>query len=143
MGPDYSRPDIETADRFRMSDTEGESIANLPWWKLLHDEELQRPDTHGASRKQKSPEGGSHCGGISSTRDVYRKMDFVPHSSASPPWLRLSDGRMHFSAPGFPNPFNYFMQGNLTWEIDLWGRIRRSNEAARADLIARRKTGGP
>src|SRR5207247_9555192 len=37
----------------------------------------------------------------------------------------------------FPNIFNYYPQGNLSWEIDVWGRIRRSNEAAVADLLAR------
>ena len=42
MGPDYVRPHIETADKFRMAETEGQSIANLPWWELLHDEELQQ-----------------------------------------------------------------------------------------------------
>lgn len=42
MGPDYVRPHIETAEKFRMSETEGQSIANLPWWELLHDQELQR-----------------------------------------------------------------------------------------------------
>ncbi|HEY6044761.1 MAG TPA: efflux transporter outer membrane subunit, partial [Nitrosospira sp.] len=36
-----------------------------------------------------------------------------------------------------PNPFNYYLQGNLSWELDIWGRIRRSNEAARGDLLAR------
>ena len=39
--------------------------------------------------------------------------------------------------PGFPNPFNYYIQGNLAWELDIWGRIRRSNEAALGDLLAR------
>ena len=42
MGPDYVRPHIETAEKFRMAETEGQSIANLPWWELLRDEELQR-----------------------------------------------------------------------------------------------------
>ncbi len=42
MGPDYVRPHVETAEKFRMSETEGQSIANLPWWELLRDEELQR-----------------------------------------------------------------------------------------------------
>jgi multidrug efflux system outer membrane protein len=47
-------------------------------------------------------------------------------------------GRLHgFSAPGFASPFSYFGQGNLNWELDIWGRIRRSTEAARADLMAR------
>ena len=39
------------------------------------------------------------------------------------------------SIPGAPS--NYFIQGDLSWEIDIWGRVRRANEAARADLIAR------
>jgi multidrug efflux system outer membrane protein len=39
--------------------------------------------------------------------------------------------------PGFPTPFSYFGQGTLNWEIDIWGRVRRANEAARADLLAR------
>ena len=42
-----------------------------------------------------------------------------------------------FQIPGFPTPFNYFGQGTLNWEIDLWGRLRRSSEAVRADLMAR------
>jgi multidrug efflux system outer membrane protein len=41
------------------------------------------------------------------------------------------------SFPGFPNAFNYYIQGNLSWELDIWGRIRRSNEAALGDLLAR------
>ena len=42
----------------------------------------------------------------------------------------------NFLVPGFPNPFNYYLQGNLNWEIDVWGRIRRADEAARAELFA-------
>src|SRR5437660_5190306 len=42
MGADYKRPKIPAPDSFRMAEMEGESIANLPWWELLRDEELQR-----------------------------------------------------------------------------------------------------
>jgi multidrug efflux system outer membrane protein len=35
------------------------------------------------------------------------------------------------------NPFNYYLQGNLAWELDLWGRVRRANEAARAELLSK------
>src|SRR6185369_12979319 len=45
-----------------------------------------------------------------------------------------------FLVPGFPNPFNYYLQGNLSWEMDIWGRIRRANEAARADLFAKEES---
>ncbi len=42
MGPDYTRPGVSTPESFRMAGKEGESIANLPWWELLKDEELQK-----------------------------------------------------------------------------------------------------
>jgi multidrug efflux system outer membrane protein len=42
-----------------------------------------------------------------------------------------------FLFPGFPTPYSYFAQNNLAWEIDIWGRLRRANEATRADLMSR------
>src|SRR5205823_8259190 len=42
-----------------------------------------------------------------------------------------------FSFPGFPTATSYYLQGNLNWELDIWGRVRRSNEAALGDLLAR------
>ena len=42
MGPDYIRPHVETSEKFRMAQTEGQSIANLSWWELLHDNQLQQ-----------------------------------------------------------------------------------------------------
>ena len=42
MGPDYTRPKVSAPESFRMAGKEGESIANLPWWELLKDEELQK-----------------------------------------------------------------------------------------------------
>ena len=41
-GPDYARPDTPTGDAWRMAPATSESIANLPWWELLKDLELQR-----------------------------------------------------------------------------------------------------
>src|SRR6185437_3963208 len=61
--------------------------------------------------------------------------DFIPQMTATGNFPVARGGGVRF--PGFPNPFNYYLQGNLAWEIDVWGRIRRSNEAARGDLLAR------
>src|SRR5207245_3182307 len=42
--------------------------------------------------------------------------------------------------PGFPSSFSYYGQGSLSWEVDFWGRVRRENEAARADMFAREES---
>src|SRR4030095_5440887 len=43
MGPDYERPPGETDDRCRMAEAGADvpSMANLPWWELLKDQQLQ------------------------------------------------------------------------------------------------------
>ena len=135
MGPDYSRPEIETADRFRMSDTEGESIANLPWWELLHDEELQRLIERALVENKNLQQAAASVEEFQA-RLFTARTDFIPQAemTANAPVL----GRLRgFTAPGFATPFAYYGQGNLNWELDIWGRIRRSTEAARADLMAR------
>ena len=135
MGPDYSRPEIDTTDRFRMSDTEGESIANLPWWELLHDEELQRLIERALVENKNLKEAVASVEEFQARLFIART-DFIPQAemNMNAPVLGRLNG---FSAPGFASQFSYFGQGNLNWELDIWGRIRRSTEAARADLMAR------
>ena len=137
VGPDYSRPDLSTPAAFRMveAEKEAESFANLPWWELLQDEELQgliRTALEGNKDLKRAVASVEEF----QARLFISRMDFAPQvdvSGNAPSFGRKAD----FLFPGFPNRFNYYLQGNLAWELDIWGRIRRSNEAARGDLLAR------
>ena len=136
VGPDYSRPDLKAPDAFRMAeDGDGGSMANLPWWELLRDEELQKL-IRIALEENKDLRRAVATMEEFQARLLVARTDFAPRidAAANAPAL----GRQSiFLFPGFPNPFNYYIQGNLNWEIDIWGRIRRANEAGRADLFAR------
>ncbi len=137
MGPDYERPKIDTGDRFRM--TEGApdmpSLANLPWWELLRDEQLQQL-IRIALAENKDLQRAVATVEEFQARALIAKSDYLPGLTAS--GNAPSFGRKTiFLFPGFANPFNYYLQGTLSWELDIWGRIRRSNEAARADLLSK------
>ena len=137
VGPDYERPKTTTPEGFRMADSEGAatSIANLPWWELLKDEELQKL-IRIALEENKDLQRAVASVEEFQARLFIARTDFAPQMSATanaPSFGRKSI----FLFPGFPNPFNYYLQGNLSWELDIWGRIRRSNEAARGDLLGR------
>ena len=41
MGPDYKKPEPPAGDAWRITPATAESLANLPWWELLKDQELQ------------------------------------------------------------------------------------------------------
>ena len=46
-------------------------------------------------------------------------------------------GKERVSFGGVPVTFNvYQVTGNVSWELDFWGRLRRSTQAAREDLLA-------
>nr|WP_279600081.1 efflux transporter outer membrane subunit [Nitrosomonas sp. PY1] len=135
MGPDYNRPQIEVNEKFRISHAEGESIANLPWWDVFHDENLQRLINQALLGNKELKQAEASIEEMQA-RLKSAFMDFVPNIDASVygPFMGDMGG---FSRAGFPTPYSYYGMNTMNWEIDLWGRIRRSNEAARADLMAR------
>ena len=136
VGPDYRKPEVPEPNRFRGAGDSRElwSVANLPWWELLQDEELQGLIRVALAENKDLKRAVASVEQYQAQLMVSR-MDYAPQvtGSANAPVF----GRQTiFLFPGFPNPFNYYVQGNLNWEIDVWGRIRRANEAARADLFA-------
>ena len=137
MGPDYERPKTDVAETFRMAEAppDAPSIANLAWWELLGDEPLQQL-VRIALEENKDLQRAAATVDEFQARALIARSDFLPGLSVSanaPSFGR----RTIFLFPGFSNPFNYYLQGALSWEIDIWGRIRRSNEAARADLFSK------
>ncbi len=137
MGPNYQRPDTETVDQFRMAETPPDtpSLANLAWWELLRDQQLQQM-IHMALADNQDLRRAVATIEEFQARAYISKSDYLPgvtFSGSAPAFGRKSI----FLFPGFASPFNYYLQGNLSWELDVWGRIRRSTEAARADLLSR------
>jgi multidrug efflux system outer membrane protein len=135
VGPDYTRPAVPPHEAFRMAEAEGASIANLPWWELLRDEELQKL-IRIALAENKDLKRASATIEEYESKLLIARTDFAPQMNGTvnaPAFGRNTD----FLVPGFPNPFNYYLQGNLSWEIDIWGRIRRANEAGRAELLGK------
>jgi multidrug efflux system outer membrane protein len=137
MGPDYERPKTEETTAFRMAEGSPDipSLANLPWWDLLRDEQLQAL-IKVALVENKDLQHAVATVEEFQARAFIARSDYFPGVTASgnaPAFGR----KTVFQFPGFANPFNYYLQGNLSWELDIWGRIRRSNEAARADLLSK------
>jgi multidrug efflux system outer membrane protein len=136
VGPDYNRPDIPPYQAFRMAEAEGASIANLPWWELLLDEKLQEL-IRIALEENKDLKRATATIEEFEARLLIARMDFAPKLDGTGNFTPAFARNTAFLFPGFPNPFNYYLQGNLSWELDIWGRIRRANEAGRADLLSK------
>ena len=137
MGADYARPDIPVSDSFRMAEEQKDlqSLANVPWWELYRDVELQKL-IRVSLEENKDLKRAVATVDEFAARILIARTDFAPQMNATVNAPGFGNTR-NVAFPGFPNPFNYYVQGNLAWEFDIWGRIRRSNEAALGDLLAR------
>lgn len=137
VGPDYERPKTDADDPFRMAETPADapSLANLLWWELLKDDQLQALIKMALAENKDLQKAAATVEEFQA-RALIAKSDFLPGMTAAGNAPNLGR-KANFLFPGFANPFNYYLQGNLSWELDIWGRIRRSNEAARADLLSK------
>lgn len=140
MGPDYQRPVIKSPDAFRMAEEAAgaaPSIANLPWWELLQDTELQK-------LIRLALEGNKDLRRAVATVEEYESRLFVSRTDFAPKLDGTGNApafgrKAVFLFPGFSNPFNYYLQGNLSWELDIWGRIRRRPKRHSMICCPRRK----
>lgn len=144
VGPNYRRPLLSTPAQWTAPPARGVTKGAEPesdlWWKSFHDSELEsliqraveanydlqvatarvqeaRAAT-GVARSSYYPQAGS---GVAVNRVRQIGVGLVPDRGAQ---------RFAYET----NAYN--IEGSLSWEIDLFGRIRRSVEAAQEDLAA-------
>ena len=135
LGPDYTRPELPAPETFREQPAQMESIADLPWFEVFRDDAL----------------GGYVREALENNRDLQlaaarvEQARYLAAVARSPlfPQLGYDAGTargdqalLGSPAPGTSLENSSLLAANLFWEIDVWGRIRRSAEAARAELFA-------
>jgi multidrug efflux system outer membrane protein len=142
VGPDYQRPATPTPGGWRTPTAGTGSLADLAWWQLFQDPVLQalirtaleaNMDVRVAAARVE--EARAQLGAA--------RADQIPQvdGQASYTNQRFSQQTFPFNVlPGTatidPQQNFYRTSLDLTFELDLWGRLRRATEAARADLLA-------
>jgi outer membrane protein, multidrug efflux system len=140
VGPDYRRPDMSAPAAFRgeTGPPEAPSLADLPWWDVFRDPALTNLVQEALAGNYDLKIAVARVGQARALAGVARAEFF--------PWIDYSGGAQRARGvfkfvPELELPAggtdNLFIGGlAATWEIDVWGRIRRANEAARAELLA-------
>lgn len=134
LGPDYIRPEIETPLSYGSSADAPGSAEDLGWWALYQDPQLKslieealalNLDLRAAVARVEQAQalvGPSRIAllpQVSGTGGVEREQRSVD-AAGSAARLRTVET----------------LSVGLSWELDLWGRLRRETEAARAELLA-------
>lgn len=137
VGPDYLKPDVRTPDAFRYQIGTGKAYANESWWQLFSDPVLHKLVSQSLAQNWDitiATAKVEEAAGILLTRGapLYPQIGYNALGQRE----RLSDELAGATAPISPNPQSlYEPVFTASWEIDLWGRIRRQQQAAEANLV--------
>jgi multidrug efflux system outer membrane protein len=143
VGPDYRRPEVPAAERFADADlgswkeaAPADAIARGDWWRVFDDPVLDELVRQAAANNQDLKAAAAR---VTQARAVARnaKADFFPSLflDALATRGRTSDNSPTRLPHQTGNEFR--VPVDLTYELDLWGRVRRSFESANAEAQAR------
>ena len=135
VGPNYRRPALPAPESFYESTqaTADASLADTPWWGVFEDPALR-------SLVEEALRNGYDVR-LAAARVEESRARYGIAGSLYFPDLGYSAtaGRSHSSAyatPGDATGNLVTANASLSWELDVWGRVRRLNEAARAEYLA-------
>jgi len=138
VGPDYRRPAVETPRSWRIEEEDARDAADTAWWEQMNDPVLNGLVAAALRGNNDVKIAAARVEEFAGRLSVSRGA-ILPQAGAD-----ASAGRERLSRKGLPPiPSTAVNLGNLyqaaagaSWEIDLFGRLRRATEAARADFLA-------
>ena len=138
VGPDYQRPGVNTPAAFCGAPdvVSTNSFTDLPWWGVFKDQALQDLIRTALTNNYDIQ--------IILTRvdqaralQAQARSQFLPQVGYGAEASRGRNSYLGLPTPNGGQTMNGFLGGfEALWEVDLWGRVRRMNEAARANFMA-------
>ena len=137
VGPDYKRPEVKPVEEFRsqVGPAEANSLADLPWWKVFGDDALRQLIVTGLAHNYDLQlaaarvEQARALVGVAAS-PLYPHIGYQGQAGREKAFVPLEQDSGNITFNAFTGLLN------VVWEIDVWGRIRRATEAARAELFA-------
>jgi len=136
VGPNYKRPPINSPEAFRgETNISTNSLANLPWWQVFHDDTLQNLIQTALTNNYDLRIAVTR---VEQARAIaaQARAGFFPQINYAASAAKGQNVAGNTPSPTGTSGTVFAADANASWEIDLWGRIRRLNESARAQFLA-------
>ena len=142
VGPDYKRPLVIQPDGFKSQAVSADAPLMAPeWWRLYGEPELDRLIATANASNQTLTQAVAavdHARALARVAGSFR----YPTISINPSFARTRTSATRDSAvtgqqvQGGATFNDWLAPVDLSYEIDVWGRVRRSLESARAQAVA-------
>src|SRR6516165_6405484 len=137
VGPDYQRPDVDVPTSWRLGTTEANEISNIAWWDRFQDPVLSNLVRTALANNKDLKVATANVDAAAAQYGIVRSAQF-PQVNANASATRQGVSQTTVIAvPGGKHVFNdYRVNLSASFELDLWGKLRRSTESAQASLLA-------
>lgn len=134
LGPDYEKPSVAVPKDFLYSENSSAQTAELRWWEQFQDPVLNGLIKEALENNKNVKIAAANIEQADAVLMQVRSPLFPQLGySADAANQRTAESKIHL--PNNPKTA-YQTVASASWELDLWGRMRRLSEAARADLLA-------
>lgn len=149
VGPNYRRPAVPTPATFRSPTPlpldESSSLADLKWWEVFRDEKLQDLVRTALAQNYDLRDAVARVEAARANAGIVRSQQYPNFGAGgSLTTTRFSrDGSQPLPSALVPSQNRTFGETTLTllsFEADIWGRLRRATEVARANLLSADET---
>jgi len=136
VGPDYRRPTLDVPAAYEYMPKAAANTVNTEWWQQFGDPVLDQLIAEALANNRTVKQAAASVQQAAAVL-TEAKSQFYPQAG-----YEGSGAREHITADALPRATtsrtfsSYSVIASASWEIDLWGRIRRQTEAAQAELLA-------
>jgi multidrug efflux system outer membrane protein len=135
VGPDYARPQLPVTPAYRDAPVDTASIADSAWFDVFSDPVLRQLVDQALANNRDLEVAVARVEQSRYTAAISRS-EFLPqvgYAGIASRGKQVTFGQEEQGRP-ITNSFLLALAGS--WELDVWGRIRRSAESGRADMLA-------
>ena len=134
VGPNYRRPLVPVPAQFYGEEraAEARSLADVPWWDVFDDPILKRLIEEAVRNGFDARLAAARVQEARARYGIVRSQRF-PAVDYQAGWQRARNPILN---PSGEAATAWSVDVGFSWELDLWGRIRRLSEAARAEYLA-------
>lgn len=149
VGPNYQRPVVQTPQAFRapepLPQQQAASLADLNWWDVFKDEQLQGLVRTALAQNYDLREAIARVEAARASLGITRSDQFPTVGVSGDIQTNRTSRNGSLPLPesilrSQNRTFGEAAVNLLSFELDIWGRLRRATEASRANLLAAEET---
>jgi multidrug efflux system outer membrane protein len=138
VGPDYQRPTVPLPTAWRGEQPDAADVVNTAWWDAFGDADLSELIKAAIDANKDLLIATHRVEQLDARLEISQAAAYpqVGYNANRERNQRSQEQPALLAVTKDPSYNNYAVNLTLNWELDVWGRVARANEAARAELLA-------